>query len=192
MALRVRQMSYCIIAVAAFAVTACNASPAKQVSETVATAKLPARDFIDDQADLLSPPQEDMLYNRLSAAHEADGPYVMVMTVKSLDGQSIEDYSLKLANRLGIGDAKRDDGLLLLVAPNERKVRIEVGYGLERSFTDPFCAKIIDEAILPEFKTTHYAEGIIAGVDAMIAKMKAVPTIPVNDNDVTEQQKFAG
>jgi uncharacterized protein len=177
---------------AAFAATACNMSAQSKAQNGVATEHIPARNFIDDQADLLTSEQEDALHDRLADAQKAYGPYLMVMTVKSLDGQSIEDYSFKLGNRLGIGDARRDDGLLMLVAPNERKVRIEVGYGLEGSFSGPFCAKIVEELIVPEFKTKRYPEGIMAGVDAMIEKMKAVPTIQTNGNAQTERLKEAG
>ncbi len=145
----------------------------------MAVAALPAGAFVSDEADLLTPEQEALIAKRLSFARTAYGPHMMVMTVKSLGGQTIDEYSLRMANHLGVGDAERDDGLLVLVAPNERKVRIEVGLGLEASFTDTFCARVIETAIVPQFKTENYPEGIIAAVDAMIAKMKAVPIIPV-------------
>jgi uncharacterized protein len=187
----VKPLAYWFLAVAAFTATACNMSKASEANHSEGVIKLPARNFIDDQADLLTPQQEDALVDRLSTAYNSYGPYLMVVTVKSLKGQSIEDYSLKLARRLAIGDAKRDDGLLLLVAPNERRVRIEVGYGLEASFTDPFCKKIIEENIIPLFKQNYFPAGINAGVDRIIEKMKSAPTIPANDNTKTGHQKDA-
>jgi uncharacterized protein len=177
---------------AALAATACNVMQQSKAEDVTTVKQLPLQSFVVDQADLLTSAQEDALYARLSTVRKAYGPHLMVMTVKTLNGQPIEDYTLETANYLGTGDAKRDDGLVLLVAPNERKVRIEVGYGLESSFSDPFCAKVIQETILPQFKSAHYSEGIIAGVDQMIAKIKAVPTIPTNDNIDTQRQKDAG
>jgi uncharacterized protein len=187
-----KMTSYCFLAVAAFAATACNMSEVSKAESVTTVKELPQQSFIVDQADLLTPEKEDVLFTRLSAARKIYGPHLIIMTVKSLNGQPIEDYSLKMANYLGIGDAKRDDGLVLLVAPNERKVRIEVGHGLEGSFSDQVCAKIIDDAILPQFRKARFSEGIFAGVDQMIAKMRTFPTIPVNDNIETEQQKVAG
>ncbi len=75
-----------------------------------------------------------------------------------------------------------NDGLLLLVAPTERKLRIEVGIGLEGSFSDIFAGKIIRETITPAFKKGDFTGGIEAGVDRMIRRMKEVPTLPANDN----------
>ncbi|MGC1468992.1 MAG: TPM domain-containing protein, partial [Sphingorhabdus sp.] len=90
--------------------------------------------------------------------------------------------SFDLAQSWGIGHKERLDGLVLLIAPNERKVRIEVGIGLEGSFTDELAGQILRESILPQFREGNIAGGIEAGVDRMIAKMKSVSTLPANDN----------
>ena len=81
------------------------------------------------------------------------------------------EYSVDLGRSWGIGDADRDDGLLLVVAPNERKVRIEVGYGLEASVRDEEAAEIIQEAILPSFRQGDYETGIRQGVDQLIVEV---------------------
>ncbi|MEL6486322.1 MAG: TPM domain-containing protein, partial [Pseudomonadota bacterium] len=85
-----------------------------------------------------------------------------------LTGKDIAAYSLDLANSWGIGSEERDDGLLLLVAPNERQVRIEVGYGLEASVKDEEAAEIIANQIIPHFRESDYEGGIEAGVGALI------------------------
>ncbi len=100
----------------------------------------------------------------------------MIATVPSLQGRSIEDYSVQLARSWRIGSAAHNDGVLLLVAPTERKVRIEVGYGLERRVTDPFAARVIREQIIPRFQAEDYAAGIAAGSAAIIARLRSPKT----------------
>lgn len=94
-----------------------------------------------------------------------------MVTVKSLGGHGIEDYSLGLFNGWGIGRKGVDDGVGLLVAPKERKVRIEVGYGLEKALTDQEAAAIIDKDILPHFKAGDMSGGIAAGSEAIIREI---------------------
>lgn len=161
-------------------------------SETANTeAALPMTGRVVDAANILDADTEQQLTARLALAETRYGPQMVVVTTPSLEGRNIEDYSLDLANAWGIGDAKRDDGLLLLVAPNERKVRIEVGDGLEGPFSDAFSERILGETILPKFSAGNLQAGIIAGVDRMIAKMKAVAASPVNDNEMSEAKKDA-
>ncbi len=126
-----------------------------------------------DGADLLSPAQEARLSARSETLEKEVGPQYVVATVKSLNGRTIEEVSIGLARRWGLGDKSRNDGLLLLVAPAERKVRIEVGYGLERRITDPYAGKVIDEQILPRFREGRFPEGIEAATDALIARLRS-------------------
>jgi uncharacterized protein len=137
-----------------------------------------------DAANLLTPETEARLTAKLAAAENDFGPQMVVATTPSLGGRKIEAYSLDLARAWAIGDKKRNDGLILLVAPNERKVRIEVGLGLEGSFSDAFAQTILEENILPLFKGSEFDAGVEAGVDRMINKMKAAPTLPSNDNGI--------
>jgi uncharacterized protein len=154
-------------------------------------AALPLTGRIVDAADVLDAETEKQLAAKLAFAETHYGPQMVVVTTPSLNGRSIEDYSLDLGRNWGIGDARRDDGLLLVVAPNERQVRIEVGYGLEGSFSDAFSKKILDETILPKFGAGDLQSGIVAGVDRMIQKMKAVPTLQANDNETPEAEDKA-
>lgn len=124
-----------------------------------------------DHADLLSPPTEQSLAARLEALERQTSDQFVVVTLESLGGDSIEETGLRLGNGWGIGGKDRDNGVLLIVAPNERKVRIEVGHGLEGTLTNALCSRIIDEAILPRFRQGDMESGIVAGTDAVIAAL---------------------
>lgn len=124
-----------------------------------------------DAADVLSGSAEERLNTKLEALENDTGVQLVVATTPSLGGFLIDDYSLDLANDWGIGSAERNDGLLLLVAPNERKVRIEVGRGLEASVKDEEAAEIIRDDIVPSFSKEDYDSGVDAGVDALIREV---------------------
>jgi uncharacterized protein len=116
-----------------------------------------------DKADLLSPAQEAALSAQSAALEKATGHQFVVVTVPGLGGHPIEDYGVRLGRYWGIGRKDINDGVLLLVAPAERKVRIEVGYGLEKALSDPRAAEIIAHDILPSFKAGDLPGGIAAG-----------------------------
>jgi uncharacterized protein len=121
-----------------------------------------------DQANILSPTIRSEMETKLEALEDKSGIQLVVATVPSLQGSDIETYSVELARAWKIGEAKKNNGLVLLVAPNERKVRIEVGYGLEGTMTDALSSVIIQSAIIPKFRAGDYAGGVSAGVDAII------------------------
>lgn len=129
-----------------------------------------------DQANLLPPADEERLAQASTALEHDVGPQFVIATVPSLQGRRIEDYSVQLARSWGIGSAVHNDGVLLLVAPAERKVRIEVGYGLERRVTDPFAARVIREQMIPRFQAGDFAAGIAAGSAAIIARLRSPMT----------------
>ncbi len=128
-----------------------------------------------DDAQLLSPEQEQALTGKLAALEQQTGDQLVVVTLPSLQDQEIEDFGYQLGRHWGIGQKENDGGALLIVAPNERKVRIEVGYGLEGVLTDAYSSLIIRNDILPAFRQGDYAAGIIAGTDAIIAQLTADP-----------------
>jgi uncharacterized protein len=128
-----------------------------------------------DQADLLRPEQEIDLASKSEALEAQSGRQFVVATVKSLEGRNIEDYGYRLGRHWGLGNEKRDDGVILLVAPNERKVRIETGYGARVFLTDAVSSIIIRESILPRFKAGDMPGGIIAGADKIIETMRLPP-----------------
>ncbi|MGE4323576.1 MAG: YgcG family protein [Sphingobium sp.] len=127
-----------------------------------------------DAANLLDDAQEAALTARLAELATQSGRQVVVATVPDLQGYDIGDYGYRLGRAWGIGDQNRNDGALLIVAPNERKVRIEVGYGLEGIMTDALSAQIIRNAITPRFKAGDMAGGIAAGVE-QIGALLALP-----------------
>ena len=128
-----------------------------------------------DQADLLPPEHEAALTQRLEALERQSSRQLVVATVTSLNGLEIEDYGYQLGRHWRIGQEGANNGVVLLVAPNERKVRIEVGYGLEGVMTDALSSQIVRNDILPHFRDGDYRGGINAGVEAIIAQLQAPP-----------------
>jgi uncharacterized protein len=127
-----------------------------------------------DQAGLLSPQKEAVLSQKLEALQRASSRQLVVATVTSLQDVPIEDYGYQLGRAWHIGQQGANNGVILLVAPNEKRVRIEVGYGLEPIMTDALSNQIIQQQILPRFRNNNdYAGGIIAGSDAIIAQLQA-------------------
>ena len=100
------------------------------------------------------------------------GRQFVVATVSSLEGRTIEDYGYRLGRAWAIGDEQKDDGVILLVAPNEQKVRIETGYGARVFLTDAVSSVIIRESIMPRFKAGDFGGGISAGADRIIETME--------------------
>lgn len=131
---------------------------------------------IIDQANLLSTDLENELGAQLKTHAQKTGQQIVVLTVETLGGQAISSFSGDIARKWGIGQAESDNGLLFLVAKKERKVRIEVGYGLETLLPDLQAAAIIDNQIIPSFKTGDYDKGIAAGVRALIRSTRSAPT----------------
>lgn len=117
-----------------------------------------------DSADLLSPAEEQALTETLKQLEDKSSDQLVVVTLPSLQGYTIEDFGYQLGRHWGIGTKELDNGVLLIVAPNERKVRIEVGYGLEPILTDALSRVIIDNAILPRFRSGDFPGGIRDGV----------------------------
>lgn len=125
-----------------------------------------------DEAQLLNPQQEMALEGKLVALEQQSQRQLVVVTVPDLQGYEIEEYGYKLGRAWGIGNKDRDDGAILLVAPKERKVRIEVGYGLEGILTDALSSVIIQREVIPRFKQGDYAGGIAAATDQLIAQLQ--------------------
>lgn len=117
-----------------------------------------------DDANLLSPSEKQALTATLKRLEDESSDQLVVVTLPSLQGYTIEDYGYQLGRHWGIGTKELDNGVLLIVAPNERKVRIEVGYGLEPILTDALSRVIIDTAILPRFRGGDFPGGINDGV----------------------------
>lgn len=132
-----------------------------------------------DAAGLLPADTRARLEDRLAAHERETGNQVVVVTLDSLQGYAIEDFGYQLGRHWGIGQAEHDNGVLVIVAPNERKTRIEVGYGLEGALTDALSSQIVQNEMLPRFRAQDYAGGIEAGVDAVLAAIKGEYEAPV-------------
>lgn len=128
-----------------------------------------------DAAHVLDPATSAALDAKLAAQEEKATDQFVVATVPSLQDTSIEDYANRLFRAWKLGQEKKNNGVLLLVAPNERKVRIEVGYGLEGILTDAVASAIIRNAIIPSFKSGDMAGGIVKGADAVLEILNLDP-----------------
>ena len=143
--------------------------------QAVAQTYPPLTGRVVDQAELLTPEQEQALTLRLEALERESSRQLVVATVQSLENIPLEAYANGLFREWQLGQATANNGALLLVAPNERKVRVEVGYGLEAILTDAFSGQLIRARILPSFRQGDYAAGIAAGVDGLIEQLQAPP-----------------
>lgn len=121
-----------------------------------------------DDAGIIEPAQRQLLSEKLAAFEEKSSDQVVVVTVSSLQGEDIETYSNRLFRSWALGQKQEDNGILLVVAPNDRQVRIEVGYGLEGTMTDALSSLIIHGTIIPAFREGDYNKGVVEGVDGIL------------------------
>src|SRR6202158_3413008 len=140
-----------------------------------------------DQTGTLSASDISSLTQTLRDLETRKGSQVAVLIVPTTAPETIEQYAIRAAEAWKIGRKKIDDGALLVVAKNDRKLRIEVGYGLEGALTDVTARRIIDEIITPKFKSGDFAGGISAGVDRIIGVIDGEP-LPKPE----PQQSFGG
>ena len=140
------------------------------VSAVTAAPKFPKlTDRVVDIAGMLPDQTAREIRTRLAAHEKETGNQVVVVTIRSLEGYSIEEYGYLLGRHWGIGQKNRDNGVLLIVAKADRKLRIEVGYGLEGVLTDALSKQVIESVILPSFKAGYFVRGIERGVEAILA-----------------------
>jgi len=133
--------------------------------------------YVTDAANILDASSRQTLEQQLSDFEKQTSIEIAVATVPSLEGETVEDYAVALFKQWGVGKKGKDNGVLLLIAPNERKMRIEVGYGLEGKLNDGLCGQIIRDQITPEFKIGHYGLGIAHGVDTIVQVLRDEPVM---------------
>jgi uncharacterized protein len=142
------------------------------VGAALAAAAFPAlTGRVVDQAKILSPVTIADLERKLADLEQKSGIQLVVATVPSLGGEEIEPYANELFRAWKLGEAKKNNGVLLLIAPNQRRVRIEVGYGLEGTLTDAVSSIIISNAIAPRFRAGDFNGGVTRGVDDIITAL---------------------
>jgi|APSaa5957512622_1039677.scaffolds.fasta_scaffold10900_2 uncharacterized protein len=153
------------------------------VSLSVLTKAVQAKDhpkptgFVNDYAKILSASTKDSLEAKLEEFKNSTSNEISIVTLNSLEGDTIENVAVEIFEQWGIGTKKNDNGVLLVIAPNERELRIEVGYGLEPVLTDARAGTIIRTIITPEFKKDNYEAGIVSGVNAIIEVTSKDPTL---------------
>lgn len=132
----------------------------------------PLSGHVNDRAGLLRSDTVIKLEQYLSEFERSDSTQLVVLTIPSLEGEVLEQYALKVAESWGIGQKGKDNGALLLIARDDRKIRIEVGYGLEGRLTDLLSGRIIDNEISPHFKAGNFNDGVVAGMVAMVEAVR--------------------
>ncbi|MEA3355208.1 MAG: TPM domain-containing protein [Patescibacteria group bacterium] len=141
--------------------------------------------YVSDFANIISENTEKELNLKLKSFKDSTSNEISIVTLSSLEGNVIENTAVEVFEQWGIGTKGNDNGILLLIASNERKLKIEVGYGLEPVLTDSRAGTIIRSVITPEFKNNNYDAGISKGVDAIIQVISKDPTIFDNINSTT-------
>jgi uncharacterized protein len=141
--------------------------------------------YVNDYADILTPEQEATLEAKLQTLEASNGSEIAVVTIASLEGDTIENFAVSLFAEWGIGKKETDNGLLLLVAIEEREIRIEVGYGLEGTITDAQSYWIIRDILTPAFKNGDYYTGISSAVDIITGAITRTTSIPTTEKQTT-------
>jgi uncharacterized protein len=172
-----------LAALAALTLCACNEAPtANAVAAPVQAPVPPARSTADfpalsgrvvDRAEILTPAEEAALSRDLEALERRTSDQLVIVTVPSLGGREIADYGMALGTHWGIGQRGKDNGLLLIVAPNDRQARIELGIGIARIISDARAQEIMNQLIIPRFREGQYHAGIRAATQALIAELIA-------------------
>ena len=128
--------------------------------------------LVNDFTNTLTPDQTQALENKLVEIDDSTSTQIAVVIIKSLDGADVADYNLKLGREWGVGGKEFNNGIVLLIAKDDRKLNIAVGYGLEGALPDITASQIIDDVIVPNFKGDDYYRGIDEGTDAIIQAVK--------------------
>lgn len=175
-----RILHLCLALIIVLSVAICTAAPALAA---------PTKDMmVTDDAKMLTSEQESEIEDMLYDINQQTGIEFAVYTIESLDGQDIETKANDLFRELGLGDSEKNNGLLLLIALNNRKFRLEVGYGLEGTIPDTKAAEIIN-TMIPYFKENNYADGIKAAVSETISALNSSGDYNINIGSADKTQE---
>jgi len=147
---------------------------------------------VNDLADLISGDAEARIVDSLEDFENRTGHQVAVLTIPSLEGEVLEEFSLRVSETWGLGRSEQDDGVLLLVARDDRKMRIEVGYGLEADLTDAESGRILRNILTPRFKAGDFDGGIEQGVAAIVGTLEGKEVIPRETPGLANDMPIAG
>jgi uncharacterized protein len=139
--------------------------------------------YINDYANFLSSEKQAELNQELGNYFASTSNQVVFVSVNNLDGDYIEHYSIKLAEKIKAGDSKKDNGVILLVSKNDRQFRIEVGYGLEPVLTDGFSNQILQKTLKPNFQKGDYEAGISESLNQIIQVLNQDPNLQISSNN---------
>lgn len=128
--------------------------------------------WFTDRAGLVSAADAEALNRKLAAFEQQSGAQFIIYVFPSLEGEAVEDFTIRAVERWKVGQRKYDNGLVLFVFVKERKIRVEVGYGLEGTITDAFSSRVIREVMAPHFQQGDWAGGLNAGADALMAQIR--------------------
>ena len=147
-----------------------------------------------DKANILSANVESALNQSLESFRQTSGPQVAVLTVSSTGNQSIEDFSVDVARKWGLGDKTRDDGVLLVIAFDDRRLRVETGSGIEGELTDIEAGRIIDGIIAPQLKAGNPDAAVLDGASALMSELSAAPgeTVTIDAAATSDAQSTGG
>ncbi|NOY52708.1 MAG: TPM domain-containing protein, partial [Deltaproteobacteria bacterium] len=159
--------------------------PAKQLPYTQVLDIPKFRGYVNDYADMISPSAEQELKKKLSAFEQQDSTQIVILTIPSLHGDAMDEFSLKVANKWKIGQRGKDNGILFVVSKQDKKMRIEVGKGLEARLPNPAVGKLINRIIKPKFSSGDFDGGFIAGASALIDATKGAYTAAAQHRAVT-------
>jgi uncharacterized protein len=146
---------------------------------------------VNDYAGLLSQDEQRALASKLSTHKQATGHVLTLLTVASLEGDTIEDLGIRAAEKWKLGSEKEDNGLLLTVARDDHKMRIDVGHGLEGQITDAFSAAVIREVLRPAFLERDYAGGLNRAFDMLMAKGQGIAMEPPKASRARQRSNIA-
>jgi uncharacterized protein len=135
----------------------------------------PLRGRVNDYAKVITADQTRKLEDQLAQFEQDTGHQVAILTIPSLEGDSLEDFSIRVAENWKIGKQGFDNGVILVVVPKDRRLRLEVGYGLEGVLPDAVANQIISQYIIPRFRAGDFSSGIVAGIDAVLRVIKREP-----------------
>lgn len=151
------------------------------------------RGYVNDFASMMSPEMRTKLERALQSFDLSDSTQVAILTIDSLEGDAIEDFSIRVVDKWKVGQERKDNGVLFLVVKNDRKMRIEVGRGLEHVLTDLAAGRIIDNVVAPLFKKNQFDKGFEAGTAAIIQTTRGeytAPSRPIGSNGYGDPPQF--
>jgi uncharacterized protein len=128
--------------------------------------------WFTDRANLVAPTEGDLLNRKLEQFEQSSGAQFIIYIFPSLENESLEDFTIRCVERWKVGQKKYDNGLVLFVFAQEKKIRVEVGYGLEGTITDAFSSRVIREYMAPAFQQGQYGRGLSAASDAIITRIR--------------------